>query len=808
MSPRLLASLCAFGVLCGESFAANPQLTTVLPRGWQRGTEKELTFTGANLGDAQEVLVYYPGVAVKSLKVINPTTLAVAVSIAPDCRLGEHAVRVRTATGVTPLRTFWVGALPCVEEVEPNDTFDKPQPITLNTTVHGVIGNEDVDSFAVECKKGQRLSVELEGMRLGDTFWDPAVAVLDAKRFELATSDDSPLLGQDPGCSVVIPADGRYVVQVREAAYRGDEKCRYRLHVGTFPRPTAVVPAGGRPGEEIELRFVGDPVSEIRQRIRVPVNPGPHWRLHCQTVDGVSPTGFPFRVTDLPNVVESGANATPAGATGCSAPGAFNGVVGKPGEVDHFKFPARKGEVFDLKCYARRLGSPLDAVLTVSRGGKELAANDDSRGPDSELRFAVPEDGEYVAAVRDHLHKGGADYFYRVEITPIAPTVTMFVQRADLANLADQERQAVAVPKGGRAAALLVADRHDCGGPLVPGFTRLPAGVSLAADAMDPAQGVVPVVLEAAADAPVGGGLAAVTARHGGGVLIGSDTGQEAAFTVGPNQGVFARHVADKTAVAVTEACPYRIDVVEPAVPVPQGAGYNLRVVATRSAGFTGPINVHPLWQPPGVGIAGSATIPAGATEATLALNAAPNAAPRRWRTALQAVATVGDGPVWTSSQLFAVEVAPAAVSLAMERPAVEQGGRATLFTKVTVHTPFAGAAKVALVGLPPKVTAPELEITTGTTELAFPLTAEPGAPAGKHGGVFARITLVKNGEPVYQSAGGTELRVDVPLKAAAPPANVPSTPTPAAPPKRLTRLEQLRLEQEEREKAAGKPMR
>jgi len=75
--------------------------------------------------------------------------------------------------------------------------------VPLNTTVTGVVENEDVDYYAVDCKKGQRLSVEIEAMRLGTTLFDPYIAILDAKRFELATSDDSPLLGQDGTCSIV-----------------------------------------------------------------------------------------------------------------------------------------------------------------------------------------------------------------------------------------------------------------------------------------------------------------------------------------------------------------------------------------------------------------------------------------------------------------------------------------------------------------------------------------------------------------------------------------------------------------------------
>src|SRR4029079_4230305 len=109
-------------------------------------------------------LIYSPGIAVKKLEVVNDGALKVTVPIAADCRLGEHAFRVRTATGISEVRTFLVGALPVVEEVEPNSEFEKPQPIALNVTVHGVVQNEDQDYYIVECKKGQRLSVEVEGM--------------------------------------------------------------------------------------------------------------------------------------------------------------------------------------------------------------------------------------------------------------------------------------------------------------------------------------------------------------------------------------------------------------------------------------------------------------------------------------------------------------------------------------------------------------------------------------------------------------------------------------------------------------------
>jgi hypothetical protein len=813
MGFRFIVALSAICVCCASLPAASPSLGGIQPRGAQRGTEVVLTFSGGRLGDSQEVLVYYPGITVKKLEVVNDATLKVTVAIAPDCRLGEHAFRVRTASGISEVRTFLVGALPVVEEKEPNSEFDKPQPVPLNCTVHGVVENEDVDYFVVECKKGQRLSVEIEGMRLGVTFFDPYVAILDSRRFELATGDDSPLAQQDGGCSVLITADGPYIVQVRESAYGGNGACQYRLHIGTFSRPTAVLPAGGKPGEELEVTFLGDPTGPIKQKVKLPTDDDHgYWRLHCQTPEGINPSGMKFRLTDLSNVIEVGNNNSAQTATPGTAPGAFNGIVAKPGEADYFKFTAKKGQVFDIHCYARRLGSPLDPVMHIGiLGGAYLAGNDDSAGPDSYFRFTAPEDKEYALWVHDHLFKGGPDYFYRIEITPVQPRIETTIPRVDGNNPANQERQTISIPRGGRYAALLVANRADFGGPLLMGLEKLPHGVTLTADQMDPGLNIVPAVFEAKSDAPIGGFLTGITATHvDPNIKVPCKTVFDAVYSIGPNNTPFMRHYTDRTAVAVTEPAPYSIEVLEPKVPLVQNGSYNLKIVAKRAEGFKGAITVFPLWTPPGLGIQGSAAIPENATECLLPMNAAPNAGVRKWKTAVIAVADAGKGPVWTSSQLFTIEVAAPLVSLAMERAAVEQGQTTQLFCKVAVSTPFEGKGKVTIYGLPAKVTTQVLEVTKDSKELVFPIAAAQDSPAGKHGGIFAQVVIEKDGELIVGNTGGTELRIDVPLP---PKTNGTQTPMATTPPpmpptgqpeKRLTRLEKLRLEQEEREKAAA----
>ena len=48
---------------------------------------------------------------------------------------------------------------------------------------------------------------------------------------------------------------------------------------------------------------------------------------------------------------------------------ALNGVIDKPEDVNHFVFPAKKGQNFNIRVFARRLRSPLDSVISIAKKG-------------------------------------------------------------------------------------------------------------------------------------------------------------------------------------------------------------------------------------------------------------------------------------------------------------------------------------------------------------------------------------------------------------------------------------------------------
>ncbi|MCA9174498.1 MAG: PPC domain-containing protein [Planctomycetales bacterium] len=791
MLPMLIAL--AFPV-AAES--ASPALTRIDPRGCQRGAEHDLVFVGARLEDAQEILFYSPGFEVLSLEPAA-ASVKVKVKVAPDCRLGEHVAQVRTATGISEYRTFFVGALPAVDEKEPNTEFEAAQPISANVTVQGLIGAEDVDYFVIDAKKGERISVEVEGMRLGTTLFDPYIAILDAKRFALAVGDDTPLVRQDAVCSVVAPEDGKYYVEMRDSAYGGNGASFYRLHIGNFPRPLAVYPAGGKASEPTEVTFIGDPTGEHKQTIQVPAEADDDFAVHAENPQGVSPTGNPFRVFPHGNVLEVEPNNGFGDATPAELPLAFNGVIQADGDVDCFKFAAKKGQVFEVECYGRRIRSPLDPVLNLyTADGRSIAGNDDSRGPDSYLRFTAPADGEYIARVTDHLSRGGPEFVYRIEFTAVQPSLTLSIPRV---SRYEQTRQQIVIPRGNRFGTLLTVSRANFGGDVTLDPAGLPPGVTMHYEPIPGNLSTIGVVFEAAADAPVGGGLINFQGEHVNGDLkVRGGFTNRADFVIGqPGQSLYVWKDVAKLPIAVTEEAPFKLSIVQPKAPLVRSGSLNLKVVAERKEGFTAPITIEFPFRPPGVSGASRVTIPEGKTEVDYPLNAAGNAEVKEWP-----VYVTGVGAnIWASSQMAKLKVVEPYVQFAAQRASTEQGKPTQIYCKLNQLTPFEGEAKVVLLGLPPKTTTTELTFTKETTELSFPITVDPASPVGKHKNLICRVTLLEQGEPVVGTAGVTELQIDQPLpppKDTPPQPKVAAAPTPKPEPKPatekpLSRLEKLR---------------
>ena len=288
-----ITSFALIGLLSHVVEAGTPRLQRTVPPGAQRGTSVEVQLQGRYLEKPEEVMLYEPGITIESVTMLDEidagngrkakvdagTRVLVKMKIAEDCELGVHGLRLRTASGISEFVRFNVGPFPVIDEAEANprdgrnDKRETAQLVPLNSTVLGrMIEPTDVDMFRIEAKQGQRLSAEIEAVRLGTESGIPDlhIAVLDADGKRMIAADDSALFLQDPVVSLVAPQDGNYFIEVRHSTYSAANDV-YRLHIGTFARPTGLYPAGGQAGQELAVQIIGDPKGSWTQTVKLPV---------------------------------------------------------------------------------------------------------------------------------------------------------------------------------------------------------------------------------------------------------------------------------------------------------------------------------------------------------------------------------------------------------------------------------------------------------------------------------------------------------------------------------------------------------
>ncbi len=150
------------------------------------------------------------------------------------------------------------------------------------------------------------------------------------------------------------------------------------------------------------------------------------------------------------------------------------------------------------------------------------------------------------------------------------------------------------------------------------------------------------------------------------------------------------------------------------------------------------------------------------------------------------------------------MEVADQYLNLAFPKGAVEKGKETDYVVTVEKKKDFAGDALVELLGLPAGATSEPAKINHASTTAPFKIKTAQTPRPGKYPSLVCRVTILQAGEPIVHTLGAGELRIDEPLppKSGTPPAPPPKqiavAPVKPAPPKPLSRLEQLRLEKQQ----------
>ncbi|MFO0869320.1 MAG: hypothetical protein U0935_10345 [Pirellulales bacterium] len=821
MRARVLGFVgCLLGLIPGACLAASPRLVRLTPPGGQRGTVVEVQFVGRFLDQPQEVLCYDAGLAVESLeplagdievngrkeRVEPGTRVRVRLRIADDCPLGPKGVRLRTAGGLTDYQRFFVGPFPTVDETETsqqrNDHRDRAQPVSLPATVSGRLADPvDVDLYRIEVRQGQRISAELEAARLGVErgLPDLHLSLLDAEGRPLVAADDSSLFLQDPVISTIADHDGTCYVAVRHSIYNASNDA-YRLHLGTFPRPTAIFPPGGQYGQELAVRWLGDPRGETQETVQLPAAGPAELLVLPREGDVTAPSPLLLRLSDYPNHVEAepndeGTESEGAAAVAAELPAALNGIINRPGDVDVWRVRARKGERFRIHVLANALGSPVDPAVTLTaverRNGGPLRATESRPQQlglppvgglqrntlDPLLEWTVPADGEYLLRVEDERGQGGPTAVYRVEISPETDAVWTYVPQEPENQLTPQARQTIPVPAGNRYNTTLavIPTARSLEGEWELVAEGLPPGVTMEAPRLTAAVTRVPVVFTAEPGTPLTARLIDIRARPVAGAspstaTVPSGFRQIVAMNGYGNNDFYLHTVVDRLALAVTEPAPFTLEVDEPKSALVQNGEMALRFRVLRSPGFTGPVTVTMEWRPNGVTGSTPVLVRPDQVDGEYLLSAARNAPPGTTAVTLTCVSgserpgyNDSANRTYVAARPFALKVAEPHVEARLARTSIERGKTAQLVVKVNVLRPWNGTARATLARLPRGVRLVEefRELTAADKEVTFTLQASDECLVGNYQGLTLDLSVVEDGQTVRQLCGSGMLRID-----------------------------------------------
>ena len=448
----------------------SPRLLTTTPMGGQAGSTVEVTITGENMEDVDQLRFSHPGITAtpKLDDAGEPIENQFAVTIAADCPLGVHEARAMTRLGVSSSRVFNVGTLPEVTRTKANTSLNSAMPLAVDSICNAYMTKQAVDHYTFEARSGERTVVDCAAQGI-DSKAKPVLIVADA--------DGNDLQVERRGGAVdfTAPADGTYLVKVHDLTFNGGTSYFYRL--------------------ALQQAEAGEVVARLPS---------------TAAVNSVSwpPPGLP----DEAALAEVEPNNTHTEAQSITLPCDIAGSFYPAADVDAYEFTAKKGEVWWVEVASERLGRPTDPSIVVQRVTREgeqetltdvvelsdipspvkVSSNGYSYdGPpynagsaDINGKVEIPEDGTYRLQIRDLFGGTRTDprNVYRLVVRQAQPDFSI-VGWALHMNLRNGDRNALSKPislRGGATVAIevVVIRRDGFDGAIDLMLENLPQGVT------------------------------------------------------------------------------------------------------------------------------------------------------------------------------------------------------------------------------------------------------------------------------------------------------------------------------------------
>lgn len=759
-----------------------PAVSRLLPVGLTRGTTTELDLTGERL-ECIDRIVGPPGVTVERVVNVEAKQARLAVRVADDVLPGIYACYFLAKSGLSNPKLLRIDAWPQVIEHEDNNRQSEATPLVVPCGASGTLTAADQDWFRLEASAGQSLVFDVLAQRLGSPL-RPLLTLFDATGRELEQQITAPRdIAPDNRLAYTFRESGTYYLRLRDLTYSGADFAVYQLRVGRIAFASAMFPLGGRRGAKTPVTFSGAGLSQPIVH-EVDLTAGPAWqttRLQAPLGDDVLIAPALFAAGDLPEATEAEPNDAPEQAQPLDLPITANGRIDRPGDRDVFRFHAAAGGKLQIAVAAQQLGSPLDAVVTVSEAsGKELLALDDRqptpREPPSVRvietppiddplgEFTAAVEGDYFLTIEDRFGKGGSEYGYRLEMSAAAGDFQLVVQPTDAqAARPTQQRNgrvqatysgagsgSLSLDRGGVGSLLVRAFRQGYNGPIELTVEGLPPGAHAAPTAILAGQNEATISLNTDFDAPSGAGMVRVT---GGTPAEGSTPGmrrlalQPIVFASLPVNGGLQQNMSEVAVGISRQGAPLAIQAALIGKVLPGGT-VKAQLLAQRREGYTGKIDVKFLSLPAELS-APAVEIAAEQTATEVELTATGDLKPGRHRLTVEATLRVAGGkePIVALFPLEFEALPLATLELAAQQIDLPLGGKATVVVKVERNVTDPAAIELTLAGLPKGVAAAATTIEPGVERFELTLTAGDGASASP----IRRIVQVK---PRLKTAG------------------------------------------------------
>ena len=526
----VLVAIACFAV--GQAGAVEPELKTIQPLGCPRGAATEVTLFGDGFEQGGQLYFSRTGITSEHIEKNR-----YRVTVSGTSTLGDCDLWVATPGGLAGPRRFVVSRIPVSLEQSGNDSMDAAQSISVPGIVDARFDAADLDWFSFSGQAGQLVTISCRSKSLDGTA-QPVITLFGPSGRERA---HSPAYRAEPELHYRLPDSGSYRLLIRDRAYRNDDFSGYRLSIATGPRVVQVLPhvVDARDTSSLnDTRRVtllglelpgGKAYRENRLLLAWTVDACELERSPRQNTCFLSPAaymleGSRFRHPSLSGDVLLGLSSEPvvseieddlSGPQRIALPCRIAGQFQMPGDVDWFRFSAKKDDVLQFEAFGERLDQWMDLEIAIRQtGGKQLTVLRDLATPkgipaklplaslDAAGSWKVPADGLYDLVIRD-LYGGsvfGPDRIYQLVIRGSAPAFHVVAMTAS-----EQLSRGTTVARNGSAELQLIAIRSGgFAGPIHVRAEQPAQGVSIETCTISPKEVTKAIKISATPNCPVG----------------------------------------------------------------------------------------------------------------------------------------------------------------------------------------------------------------------------------------------------------------------------------------------------------------